>query len=147
MYGQLGYLPWQINEEDKDSKNQFAFRYGDTSVNLLQKIQIASRTLRTVYDEENKIECETDRLFADKFKTSLEKLKESKRIIIIGFGYLEENFKALGFDNIDTQNKEIYGTSVNVSEPQKVILTEKYNIQFIDHNADRFLGKLKERMN
>jgi hypothetical protein len=147
VYGQLGYLPWQIDKGDKDLENQFAFGYGDTSVNLPEKIQIASRTLRTVYDEENKIECETDKLFADKFKTSLEKLKESERIIIIGFGYLEENFKALGFDNIDTQNKDIYGTSVGISEKQKAILTEKYNIQFLANDLESFLGKLQQILN
>jgi len=96
---------------------------------LSKQLEIAQRTLATVYNQKQVEEYETDKRAIESFQKALNLLKESRTIIFIGFGYLEENFNLIEFEKVDAMKTHIIGSGIGVNDDEGKSLNEKYGIQ------------------
>ena len=64
-------------------------------------------------------------------------IQHADRIFFLGFGYLDENLKLLGFPDIINPNQIIRGTGIGYTERERLGIRNKYfnRIKDIDNNA------------
>jgi hypothetical protein len=132
-YGQLGYLPWQLDPHDKSEEKRYCLDYGSARTPSTTNIMVGARRIGTVYNKIDPHQCETDMVFDKKLEKALKLYRESDNVLFLGFGYLEENMKFLG--NPPTgSGKAILGSSHKLPEKTKDLIISKYGI----HTEDNF---------
>jgi hypothetical protein len=132
VYGQLGYLPWQLDPKDKSQESKYCLEYGSAKTATIEQIQIGARRIGTVYQKLNPSECETDKSCESNFEKALNMYKDSKNVFFLGFGYLKENMTILGHPPSGS-GKAIMGTSWKLTKDRIEEITDKYGIELGGH--------------
>lgn len=116
LYGKIAPLPWQ------DVNNNW--KYGE--LNFYDYIENYVNNIKIIYD---------DRL--DNFEEAKKDIKESRTIFFLGFGYADENLKALDFNNLLNGTQKIYGTALGSTpnERENIISKLKMSNLVVDRDS------------
>jgi len=117
VYGQLADLPWQNDSE--------GLRYYPPNIIDYSK---RIKNIKVIFD---------DRLKSSSLTDIHRKIKQAKRIFFLGFGFLNENMKLLGFPEILNPNQKIFGTGKGYTEKERIGIRNRYfnTIKDIENNV------------
>ena len=129
VHGQLGKLPWQANENEK----QYVRDYNEA----IQDERVKSAADQIVIVSEGDDTSES-------FNRAYEILSESQRVYFLGFGYNDVNLRRLRIKQL--QNPRIqWGTSHGLMKSERESINRNWSIElFEDHNE--IIDFLKERV-
>lgn len=113
VYGKLAPLPW----EDPN----YNFKYGKDDIYPV--ISDYLKNINIIYEERNE--------GSEDIKNEI---LAAKNIFILGFGYADENLKALDFSNLLKREHRIYGTGLGLTE--KEMLRIAYRLKGANQNIN-----------
>jgi len=97
VFGQIGFLPWQVNEP--------TIYFGQKcNLDMIETIQ---KNIKIIYDYEKGVNEEI-----------IDKIKAAERIYFLGFGYAEENLKLLKIPEVLSTGQKIFGTAMDYLEEE-----------------------------
>jgi hypothetical protein len=94
--------------------------------------------LQILKDAPNRLYTISSKIPIHHFERAKTILKESEIIIFLGFGFHENNLKAIGFDKLDTRKKIVQGTLYGLYEPIKDFV-RKHGKNFHDEKIKQFI--------
>ena len=110
FYGQIGYLPWQTHGPD-DPVREY-----ESTVDRMS-LQLAASGIKLVTEDRKEN--------VDRIKAAKAALDNAETIFFLGFGYLQENMKRLGFPrSVDRQRQR--GTAFDLKSAERQNFEELY---------------------
>lgn len=94
VYGKIDNFPWE-----DPSGSEYGTKYG------VRDILRVADNIKLIHERDNK--------FLNEIK---ELVREAENIFFLGFGYDEDNMRALGWPKNFNANKDIFGTAFNLSQ-------------------------------
>lgn len=110
VHGQIGYLPWQ------SPNNSRGYRRTHTSDELKE----SSNEIKVVHEATGNAQ--------EKFNEAITLLNSATNIYFLGFGYHKLNLERLKIAQLNTNNKNILGTSFHLTNREAVDIQDRVSL-------------------
>ena len=109
VYGKIYDLEWEQLDNREGLSYKTYFNYND--------IKKAAENILIIGEENDEL----------RLQNVKNKIEESERIFLLGFGYNDDNLNIINLPNL-LSDKEVYGTTVGFSEAKRLQLQEKFQV-------------------
>lgn len=134
IYGDLGTL------DDFIQRNQRGEPLGN--IEFVEQVNVVKDNIKTIFERE----------VLQNQEEVVEMFKKAQRIFFLGFGFAEENIRALNLNEIDFQDKKVYTTGFGLEdEIRRVILNAPTSFShaldgFVRYTAGSHFPKLDSKL-
>lgn len=107
----------------------------------------AELSYERIDEAKDEIKIMYDPSILENFLPAKEILRNSKRIVFLGFGFHDENIIRLDLDSLDS-DVELYGSAYELTAMEKAIITQKFSHEIqLGHRHHKVLDYLRENIN